>query len=53
MSIQSFLEDKKLMKVQLPTCINDDVSIWWLRARKDSAAQVKNIFKWVLDFEVH
>ena len=52
MSVVSFLKDKKLSKLEIPTSIVDEVSIWWLRARKDSAAQIKNLTKWISEFEV-
>lgn len=53
MAVPSFVKDKKLFKIDLPILIKDEVSIWWLRARKDSAAQIKVLSKWISEFEVN
>jgi DNA-binding transcriptional LysR family regulator len=52
MSIQSDLKDKKLFKLNIPTLIKDEVSIWWLRARKDMVSPSKMVAKWISEFEV-
>lgn len=52
MSVVSHLKEKKLCKLEIPTSIIDEVSIWWLRARKDNTAQIKNLSKWISEFEV-
>lgn len=52
MSVQGALREKKVIKLNIQTHIKDEVSIWWLRARKDSASNVGAIVKWISDFSV-
>lgn len=52
MSVQTLLKEKKAYRVDLPTNIKDEVSIWWLRARKDSFEHIKPIAKWISEFSV-
>ncbi len=52
MSVQSALREKKLFKLNLPIKYSDDVSIWWMRSRKDASAQGKIIGAWIQAFEV-
>lgn len=52
MSVKSYIHDDKLMALKLPTYMKDEVSLWWLRSRKDTAVQVKNLVKWISDFEM-
>ncbi|MNL12265.1 hypothetical protein D3C87_1331280 [compost metagenome] len=51
MSVHQYLEDKKLLKLSLPTYIKDEVSVWWVRARKDMAETSKVVTKWVAGFQ--
>lgn len=50
MSIQSLVNQQKVCFVQLPTNIKDEVSVWWLRARKDVAKWIPLITKWIGSF---
>jgi DNA-binding transcriptional LysR family regulator len=52
MSIQSALKEKKLIKLNLPTTYRDDVSIWWMRSRRDVSSYAKQIATWIQRFEV-
>lgn len=52
MSIQSALKEKKLIKLNLPITYSDDVSIWWIRSRKDISSHVKQIASWIQKIEV-
>lgn len=52
MSVQNALKEKKLIKLNLPITYSDDVSIWWVRSRKDIANQVKQIATWIQKIEV-
>jgi DNA-binding transcriptional LysR family regulator len=52
MSIQSFLVEKKLIKINLSAHVRDDVSVWWLRARKDLVSSTKFVISWISEFQV-
>lgn len=52
MSARSSLLENKIVSLKLPTLMKDEVSLWWLRARKDTATQVKNLVKWISEFEM-
>lgn len=53
MSVQNYIRDKRLLKLNLPTHIKDDVSVWWVRARKDMSETSKAITKWISGFPVN
>lgn len=52
MSVQSHLASKQLLKLKVPTFYADDVSVWWLRANKQSATRARHIGKWLSAFSV-
>jgi DNA-binding transcriptional LysR family regulator len=52
MAVHHQIKAKKLFKVQLPTYMKDDVSLWWLRARKDMNEKAKVVAKWIGDFQI-
>jgi hypothetical protein len=52
MAAQTALKEKKIIKLNLPISFKDDVSIWWIRSRKDSTAVVKSLITWIQSFEV-
>jgi DNA-binding transcriptional LysR family regulator len=52
MAVQSFIRDKKLIKLHLPTNVKDDVAVWWIRARKDLSSSSKFIVAWISEFQV-
>lgn len=52
MSIQTAIKEKKVLKLNLPITYRDDVSVWWMRSRREATAQVKQISSWIQDFRV-
>jgi DNA-binding transcriptional LysR family regulator len=52
MSVHSYLREKKLLKINLKTFIKDEVSVWWVRARKDMSETAKAATKWISEFKV-
>jgi DNA-binding transcriptional LysR family regulator len=52
MAAQTALKEKKIIKLNLPISYKDDVSIWWIRSRKDSTAVVKSLITWIQSFDV-
>lgn len=52
MSIQSALKEKKIIKLNLPITYSDNVSIWWIRSRKDVSNYAKQIAYWIQKIEV-
>jgi DNA-binding transcriptional LysR family regulator len=52
MSVQSHLKDKKLYKLNVSTLVKDEVSVWWLRARKDMIGPAKVVAKWISEFAI-
>ncbi|NUM60463.1 MAG: LysR family transcriptional regulator [Bdellovibrionaceae bacterium] len=53
MSIQSALKEKKIIKLNLPITYSDNVSIWWIRSRKDVSNYAKQIANWIQKIEVY
>lgn len=52
MSVHNYIRQKKILKLNLPTHIKDEVSVWWVRARKDMSETSKAVAKWVSGFQV-
>lgn len=52
MSVHHYIHIKKLFKLNLPTYIKDEISVWWVRARKDMSESSKIAAKWIAAFEV-
>jgi DNA-binding transcriptional LysR family regulator len=52
MSVHNYLSEKKLVKINLKTFIKDEISVWWVRARKDMAETAKVATKWISEFKV-
>lgn len=52
MSVHRYLKDKKLIRLEIDTHIKDEVSVWWVRSRKDLSESVKLITKWVSEFNL-
>lgn len=52
MSVHNYLIGKKLVKLNTPTFIKDEVSVWWLRARRDMTETSKIVGRWVSNFKV-
>ncbi len=50
MSVHNYLTHKKLVKIDIPIFIKDEVSVWWLRARKDMTETSKVVVKWAAGF---
>lgn len=53
MSVHTYLANKRLVKLNTPTFIKDEVSVWWLRARKDMTETSKIVGRWVSGFKVY
>lgn len=53
MSVHNYIREKKLIKLNLPTHLKDDVSVWWLRARKDMTETAKITAKWASEFQIN
>ncbi len=53
MSVHNYVTNKRLLKLNTPTFIKDEVCVWWLRARKDMIETSKNVGRWVADFKVN
>lgn len=52
MSVQSSLREKKIFKLNLSTQIKDEVSVWWLRSRRDMAQPAKAVATWISKFQI-
>ncbi|MBL7542243.1 MAG: LysR family transcriptional regulator [Bdellovibrionaceae bacterium] len=52
MSIQSALKEKKIIKLNLPITYSDNVSLWWIRSRKDVSSYAKHIAYWIQKIKV-
>lgn len=52
MSIQRALKENKVIKLNLPITYTDNVSIWWIRSRKDISKYSKQIANWIQKIEV-
>ena len=50
MAVHHYVRDQKLIIIDIPTYIKDEVSVWWMRARKDMAATAKIVAKWISEF---
>lgn len=46
-SLTSHLKNAEVIALDLPSATKGDLSIWWLRSRKDFSENVKIISKWV------
>lgn len=46
-SISDQLKNKELIPVSLESAIKGQLSIWWLRSRKDSLTQIRSLSKWL------
>jgi DNA-binding transcriptional LysR family regulator len=53
MSVRHLVHDNKLIKLNLQTFIKDDVSVWWIRARKDMSAIAKTTAKWISELQLN
>ena len=53
MSIKSHINENKVAALKLPTILKDEVSLWWLRSRKDTSTHVKTLTKWISEFEMY
>lgn len=53
MAVHNYIRDKKLLKINLPTHIKDEVSVWWVRARRDMPETSRAVAKWVSGFPVN
>lgn len=52
MSVHNYIRNQKLAKINFPTHIKDEVSVWWVRARKDMNETSKILAKWIVGFQV-
>ena len=52
MSIVSALHEEKIIALNIITHLKDDVSIWWLRSRKDLLETSKILTKWLMKISV-
>jgi DNA-binding transcriptional LysR family regulator len=52
MSVLQYLKNKKIYKIDLETHIKDEVSLWWIRSRKDMSSIAKIILKWMSEFKI-
>lgn len=52
MAATRYLKEDKLVKVNIPTFLKDDVSVWWVRGRKDLTEIAKSTAKWIAQFNV-
>jgi DNA-binding transcriptional LysR family regulator len=48
-SLISHLKNKDLVKLNLNSTTSGQLSIWWLRSRKDTAANIKSLSKWLIE----
>lgn len=48
-SLTEGLKNKQLIKVNLESSTKGQLSIWWLRSRKDSLTQIRSLSKWLKD----
>ena len=46
-SLTSYLNNKKIISLDYESATKGDLSVWWLRSRKDTVEHVKMISKWV------
>jgi DNA-binding transcriptional LysR family regulator len=52
MSVHKYIKDKKMISLEIDTHIKDEVSVWWVRSRKDLTESVKLLTKWVSEFKL-
>ncbi len=52
MSVHNYLREKKLLNLNIETFIKDEVSVWWIRARKDMSETAKITAKWISEFSI-
>lgn len=50
MSVRNLVQEKKIIRLSVPVKIRDQVSVWWLRSRKDIHALSPSVCKWVSQF---
>ena len=48
-SLTSHLKNSEVLALNLPSATKGDLSIWWLRSRKDFTENVKIISKWITE----
>jgi DNA-binding transcriptional LysR family regulator len=51
MSIYELEAQKKIIKLDVQTLIKDDVSLWWLRSRKDLNPILKAVSQWLSEMQ--
>lgn len=49
MAINTLLDDGKIITLDLPVSTKDNLSLWWLRSRKDSLKNSPVIAKWITE----
>lgn len=49
MAINTLLDDGKIITMDLPVSTKDNLSLWWLRSRKDSMKNSQIISKWITE----
>lgn len=47
MSVKSALKEKKVFKLNMKLDYKDDLSLWWMRSRKDSSGLSKQFATWI------
>jgi DNA-binding transcriptional LysR family regulator len=47
MSVTQLAFTNKVTVLKLPTILKDDLSLWWLRSRRDATQEAKLILKWL------
>lgn len=47
MSVARYINEDKLFKVDFQTHIKDDLSVWWLRSRKELSSPTKSVISWL------
>lgn len=52
MAVHLYLKNEKLFMVDLETHVKDEISVWWIRSRKDMSAVAKLILKWMSEFKI-
>ncbi len=52
MAAQSLLKGDQVFRINLPTNIEDNVSVWWQRSRKDLSKAITPLCRWILSFPV-
>lgn len=52
MATQSLIKDDRVLHLNMPTNIEDHVSVWWLRSRKDLSRAITPLYRWISSFPV-